>query len=58
MAVVWKEISTQQNLQIVRKKNNAGTKTNEVLRIRRIWQLESKGASLGIYDDENELGSQ
>ena len=56
MALVWKEISTQANLQIQR---NSGTDvTTEVVRFRRIWQLESKGNTLGVYDDENENGSQ
>ena len=49
MAVVWKEISNQANLQINRA---TATRTTEVMRIRRIWQLASKGASLDIYDDE------
>jgi len=49
MAVVWKEISSQLDLQVYRA---TATKTTEVMRIRRIWQLASKGASLDIYDDE------
>ena len=51
MAVVWKEISTDSKCQIERAAS--GTKfTSEVVRIRRVWQLASKGASLGVYDDE------
>ncbi len=49
MAVVWKEISSKSDAQI---KRSTSGKTGEVMRVRRIWQLESKGASLGIFDDE------
>ena len=49
MAVVFKEISTDANVQIQR---TTSAKTQEVVRLRRIWQLASKGAALGIYDDE------
>lgn len=53
MAVVWKEISTKSDatygVQIKRSKTGF---TSEVMRVRRIWQLESKGASLNIFDDE------
>ena len=51
MAVVWKEISTDSKCQIDRAASGT-TKTQEVVRIRRVWQLASKGKSLGIYDDE------
>jgi hypothetical protein len=51
-AVVWKEISTDSKCQITRK-SSATAKTSEVVRIRRVWQLESKGYTpLGTYDDE------
>ena len=50
MAVVWKEVSADSSVQVVRKSD--GAKTEEMIRIRRVWQLVTKGAALGIYDDE------
>ena len=54
MAIVWKEVSDQDSsndLQITIKAN--GTKSKEVLRIRRIWQLANDNTN---YDDSTELG--
>ena len=50
MALVWKEISSQANLQI---NVSSSKKSVEVLRIRRIWQLANNKA---VFDDEVELG--
>ena len=51
MAVVWKEISSDAKCQIDRAASGT-MKTQEVVRIRRVWQLASKGKTLGVYDDE------
>lgn len=51
MALVWKEISSQANLQI--NVSSTSKKSKEVLRIRRIWQLANNKA---VFDDEVELG--
>ena len=51
MALVWKEIGTHNRVQIYR---TTGQQTNEVVRIRRIWQLPSKALDLFDYDDQNE----
>ena len=50
MALVWKEISEESQHQIAR---TTSQNTKEVLRIRRIWQLENCQAT---YQDETELG--
>ena len=50
LALVWKEVSTQSDLQITIA--SGGDKSSEVLRIRRIWQLANNKA---VYDDEEEL---
>ena len=59
MALLWKEISEQNagttaepDLQIP---TTTTTSTTQVFRLRRIWQLASKGI---VYDDENEQGVQ
>lgn len=51
MALVWKEISEESQHQI---KRATSQDTREVLRIRRIWQLENCQAT---YQDETELGT-
>ena len=52
MALVWKEVSTQANLQIQRL--SSSTTTQEVLRVRRIWQLAGNQVP---YNDEFESTS-
>ena len=60
MAIVWKEISTKASgsksadafpADTNQVKRTTSSVTEEMLRVRRIWQLESKGATLH-YDDE------
>ena len=58
MAIVWKEVATDMTPHTTASKiSRANSNTvNEMLRVRRIWQMQSEGATLGVYDDENENG--
>jgi len=62
MAIVWLEVSTKTSgsktshtdwTDTVQIKLDTGSfRSVEMIRIRRIWQLESKGLALKVYDDE------